>query len=298
MIFEFQLQQYVVVPAHQHQIGTAVDLLALVVTGQLLGAVVAAQYSRHQDLADAEGLHLAQVLFQGQAPEREFLFVHGAKRLLQSFDAVDHRLPTARSCAYGLEAQRSLSQQQPGGTNRILQAENAIASQQRIAGQAGEVIGPAQWKARIGGQRMGDGLGRHVRLADQAAKQVGVRRDTHCPVALGADQGFGGQVIEILLRRWWLGRRNHLGVEQLRQPLGELQVHAVFVLGCALTCVQQHHALLAVGRSEHGQILCVVQEAFLSASISSCLRIFEWPTMPLLRASLALLPCGMAFSPG
>ncbi len=75
-VFQGQLQQGVIVPAHQHQVGAAVDLNPLVVTGQLLGAVVAAGQPGNTHLADAEGLHIAQVFLQHQSPQRKVLIFH------------------------------------------------------------------------------------------------------------------------------------------------------------------------------------------------------------------------------
>ncbi|MNP15796.1 hypothetical protein D3C76_1081670 [compost metagenome] len=53
---------------------------------------------------------------------------------------------------------------------------------------------------------------------------------------------------------WRVGWHNHLGIEQLRQAFGKLQVHAVFVFGGVLTGIEQHDALLVVGRTGHGRV--------------------------------------------
>ncbi|MNJ64009.1 hypothetical protein D3C77_599440 [compost metagenome] len=97
MLFECQLQQVAVVAAYQNQIRPTVDFFTGMVTGQLLGAVVTAQDAGHQDLADTEGLHLGQVLFQGQAPEGQRFLVLAGKRLFDFFHGCDHNLtPSCR----------------------------------------------------------------------------------------------------------------------------------------------------------------------------------------------------------
>ncbi|MOA67106.1 hypothetical protein D3C78_1941270 [compost metagenome] len=63
MVFQRQLQQRLVITAHHDQVGAAIDLCALVVVRQLLSAVVAAGQAGDTHLANAEGLHLAQVFF-------------------------------------------------------------------------------------------------------------------------------------------------------------------------------------------------------------------------------------------
>ncbi|MNP15797.1 hypothetical protein D3C76_1081680 [compost metagenome] len=65
------------------------------VVSQLLGAVVAAQDASHQSLADTEGLHLGQVLFQGKSPERELFLIKAGKRLFDLCHRCDHGLPSA-----------------------------------------------------------------------------------------------------------------------------------------------------------------------------------------------------------
>ncbi|MNT70827.1 hypothetical protein D3C72_2092530 [compost metagenome] len=81
-VFEFQLQQGVVVAADQDEVRTPIDFFTGMVVGQLLGAVVTAQNASHQGLTDAEGLHLGQVLFQREAPQCQLLVVHAGQRLL------------------------------------------------------------------------------------------------------------------------------------------------------------------------------------------------------------------------
>ncbi|MNC44534.1 hypothetical protein D3C75_934450 [compost metagenome] len=63
-----QLQQCLVVTAHHYQIGAAIHFRALMVVGQLLGTVIAAGQAGDAYLADAEGLHFAQVFLEHQPP--------------------------------------------------------------------------------------------------------------------------------------------------------------------------------------------------------------------------------------
>ncbi|MNJ47005.1 hypothetical protein D3C77_421500 [compost metagenome] len=70
-------------------------------------------------------------------------------------------------------------------------------------------------------------------------------------VARVLNQGFGGQVIEIVVLGRWLCRGDHLRVEQMRQTFDKLEVHRVFVFRGVLARVEQYHALLAVGRAGH-----------------------------------------------
>ncbi|MOA40839.1 hypothetical protein D3C78_1627480 [compost metagenome] len=78
---------------------------------------------------------------------------------------------------------------------------------------------------------MRNSLGGHVRTADHAPEQIRSGDNAHCLVVRRIDEGFGGQVIEVVACCGRLGGGNDLGLEQLRQPLGKLEVHAMFVFG-------------------------------------------------------------------
>ncbi|MNP69326.1 hypothetical protein D3C76_1654070 [compost metagenome] len=73
--------------------------------GQLLGAVVAARQPRDTDLADTERLHIAQVLLQHQAPERQFVVVDVGQQGIQLIELGDHLLPAPGTGQHGFEPQ-------------------------------------------------------------------------------------------------------------------------------------------------------------------------------------------------
>ncbi|MNJ66571.1 hypothetical protein D3C77_626600 [compost metagenome] len=75
---------------------------------------------------------------------------------------------------------------------------------------------------------------------------------------VGINQCFGGQEVVVVIGARGVGGIDNLGIQQLRQALGNLQVNIAFVFGGLLASIEQHHALLAVCRSAHG--------AFSSAS--------------------------------
>ncbi|MNE04470.1 hypothetical protein D3C80_970040 [compost metagenome] len=121
------------------------------VTCQLLGAVVAAGQAGDAHLADAEGLHLAQVFFEHQAPLRQRLVIHIGQQRLQGICSGDDLLPTSCAGQYRFDPQRAVEQQQLCGSASVGFAEHGVAAQQGIAGLSGEVVGPAWREAGSGG---------------------------------------------------------------------------------------------------------------------------------------------------
>ncbi|MNJ47006.1 hypothetical protein D3C77_421510 [compost metagenome] len=166
------MQQGVVVAADQDQIRTAIDFFAGMVVGQLLGAVVTAENAGHQRLADTEGLHIGQVLFQRQAPQRQFLFVQVTQRLLDFLHRPHHGLPPPCGRTYRFDSYRTVTQQKGRGTASVLHAKHRVAAKQSITGLTGKVISPAKGVAGVGRQGVGYRLGGHIGPADNTAEQV------------------------------------------------------------------------------------------------------------------------------
>ncbi|MNH08258.1 hypothetical protein D3C79_676690 [compost metagenome] len=195
VVFQWQLQQCLIVTAHHDQVGAAINLCALMVVGQLLGAVVAAGQAGDPHLADTEGLYLAQVFFKYQAPHCQGLIIHVGQQRLQRIRCIDHLLPAAGASQHRLDAHWAVEQQQACRSAGIGFAEHGVATQQRIAGLQGEGVGPAWREAGVGRQRMGDRLGRHVGIGDQPAEQVLLGTDTQRGMALWVDQRFGRYIV-------------------------------------------------------------------------------------------------------
>ncbi|MNH01898.1 hypothetical protein D3C79_611230 [compost metagenome] len=172
VIFQWQLQQGLVITPHHDEVGPPVDFCALMVMRQLLGAVVAAGDAGNADLADTEGLHLVQVFLQDQPPQGQVLVVHAFQQRLQFMLVADDGLPASGAGQHRFDPQRTLTQQQLRGPAGIGFTEHGVAPEQCIAGLPGKLVSPAWRKAGVGRQRVGDRLGRHVGVADQSAEQV------------------------------------------------------------------------------------------------------------------------------
>ncbi|MCY1444667.1 hypothetical protein D9M71_611510 [compost metagenome] len=149
-VFQRQLQQRLVVATHHHQVGAAVHFRALMVAGQLLGTVIAAGQAGDAYLADAVGLHLAQVFFEYQPPQCQVLVIHAGQQWFQFIRRGNDLLPAACAVQYRLDPHGAVHQQQLCGGACIGLAEYAVAAQQGVAGLSGEGIGPARREAGPG----------------------------------------------------------------------------------------------------------------------------------------------------
>ncbi len=121
------------------------------VTCQLLGTVVAAGQAGDAHLTDTEGLHLAQVFFEHQAPQRQRLVIHACQQRLKGVCRGDDLLTASCASQYRFDPQRAVEQQQLCGSASVGFAEHGVAAQQGIAGLSGKVVGPARREAGLGG---------------------------------------------------------------------------------------------------------------------------------------------------
>ncbi|MNJ52436.1 hypothetical protein D3C77_477700 [compost metagenome] len=84
-------------------------------------------------------------------------------------------------------------------------------------------------------------------------------------MALGIDQGFGGQVVVAIGGAWWLAGLHVRAAQQTGQAIGKLQVHGMLVVGGVRAGVEQHHAAFRGAGIGHGHLPvcneCTVCEA-------------------------------------
>ncbi len=110
-------------------------------------------------------------------------------------------------------------------------------------------------------------------MADQAAEQVLLRADTHCHVALRVDQGFGGQVVDVVRGGVRLIRLCAGAAQQMGEAIGKLEMHRVLVFWRVLAGIKEYHSGLRFAGTGHEDrpvcYECIVCEALACGKFST-----------------------------
>jgi hypothetical protein len=145
---------------------------------------------------------------------------------------------------------------QPGGSDSpgIRGTEYGEAFEQRCGGLIGELRAPAFGSTGSGRNGMGNGLGGHERLADQAAEQIVQTVNPDGCVARWIDKRAWRQVVETP-RRYFPGfLRAHVpAAQEPGYAFGQLNVDDPFVFGRWRVAFQERHAKL--GGGVHGRVV-------------------------------------------
>ena len=107
--------QRIEVAAHDHEVGSAIDLVSRIVGRQALAAVVRGCEIRHPHLADTVGGHGREVLLQDQPSVGQLGWIDGRKSFGKLGQAPDHSLPASGCCVHRLEADRPALQKPLAG---------------------------------------------------------------------------------------------------------------------------------------------------------------------------------------
>ncbi|MNO84540.1 hypothetical protein D3C76_758830 [compost metagenome] len=201
LVGQVQGEQAVEIPAHHHQVRSAIHQVPAGIRVLMLYAVIGKQHSVDHRLANAQGLHILQIVLYHQALRVRVVAI-AVQRLAQLVDIAHHVLALPSPARRRLQPLLSPMQARTGAAPGIAATEHALSVEHYGFHLRGKGFTPsARGEGRIFDQGVGDGLAGLIRLFDIAPEQVQRAVNTHGLRLFAPDHRFARHPVDTSARR-------------------------------------------------------------------------------------------------